>query len=574
MPRFDVVRASAPPRAPGAAAEGGADTRAEGHGEGHGGGGAGPPGDEECVADGGTDQPCAAPVDAPAYGQGRSAYALALITMLYLHASMTCFVVPALLPSVATDLTLSDNQAAVLTLVFTAGYSLALIPAGWLADSVDRMKFLAAGCVTLTIATAASSAAPEFGTLVASRALYALGNAAQNPVAFSVIPELFPRKRSFALSLYNLAIHAGRGLSFACGLLLAGGAMHAGADKVVKDTAEVVQQTVTISMDALTDVAMLGGYTILYTVGDQIILSQGSFPSTPEVTGFINTALEAQGIGWRDIFFWVGAPGFLLALLVFSTLPDPGRCRNQGSRAMRRVQRRRTRGGTVIVSKKKYEQSTRKISGLIDSTRRVLSCGPFRSVTTAALLNDFAGWSLIAWQAAFYERTYEVDAAVYAPALAVILPVGGVIGGLGGGWLADRFPERRRLLLVGSSVLAAPVLMASLLAPSYQLSLALLLPAFALSEVFRAPTAILTRDVAPSGLPSAATATHLAVRNLFGGLGPLAVSFAAQALFSPDDPLALQHALLLAPACYALAGLAFLKAEAEAAEPKESSAAA
>ncbi len=32
-------------------------------------------------------------------------------------------------------------------------------------------------------------------------------------------------------------------------------------------------------------------------------------------------------------------------------------------------------------------------------------------------------WSLIAWQATFYERVYELGSETYAPLLAVIIPV-------------------------------------------------------------------------------------------------------------------------------------------------------
>ena len=44
---------------------------------------------------------------------------------------------------------------------------------------------------------------------------------------------------------------------------------------------------------------------------------------------------------------------------------------------------------------------------------------------------------------------------------------------------------------------------------------------FGLSEMWRAPAAIMIRDVSPPNLGSTGSAVHLCVRNLIGGLGPL-----------------------------------------------------
>jgi hypothetical protein len=61
----------------------------------------------------------------------------------------------------------------------------------------------------------------------------------------------------------------------------------------------------------------------------------------------------------------------------------------------------------------------------------------FQATTVAAALNDLGSYALIAWHSTFYERVYGLDSGVYAPMLAVILPVGGIVGGVGGGLIAD-----------------------------------------------------------------------------------------------------------------------------------------
>lgn len=116
--------------------------------------------------------------------------------------------------------------------------------------------------------------------------------------------------------------------------------------------------------------------------------------------------------------------------------------------------------------------------------------------------------------------------------------------------------ERAATVLAGATIAATPALVYNVLAPEYQQSLAALLvvraswlacwpccatltrllparaapctlPArvqaqgFGLSEMWRAPAAIMIRDVSPPNLGSTGSAVHLCVRNLIGGLGPL-----------------------------------------------------
>lgn len=59
----------------------------------------------------------------------------------------------------------------------------------------------------------------------------------------------------------------------------------------------------------------------------------------------------------------------------------------------------------------------------------------FLALTLSAALNDVGSWALVSWQATFYQRVYELEPSTYAPLLAVVIPVGGIIGGVGAGEL-------------------------------------------------------------------------------------------------------------------------------------------
>jgi hypothetical protein len=76
-------------------------------------------------------------------------------------------------------------------------------------------------------------------------------------------------------------------------------------------------------------------------------------------------------------------------------------------------------------------------TALTEPIKQLLSKKSFQATTIAAALNDLGSYALIAWHSTFYERVFGLDSGVYAPMLAVILPVGGILGGVGGGLIAD-----------------------------------------------------------------------------------------------------------------------------------------
>lgn len=116
--------------------------------------------------------------------------------------------------------------------------------------------------------------------------------------------------------------------------------------------------------------------------------------------------------------------------------------------------------------------------------------------------------------------------------------------------LAVKLGVPKDLINDTSYVLVPPVLAASMLMPDHRSSMAVLLLGFALSEAWRAPAAVALRDVSPPGRGAAASALHLCLRNLVGGVGPLAVAALA-------GRVGLQHAMLLVPGCFFTSGLGF-----------------
>ena len=566
--------------------------------------------------------------------KSKATFTLSLLTFAYVHCAASGFLVSALLPAIGGDLELSDGQGALLTTLFTVVYSLCLPLIGLAADKTNRKNLLAAGAAIWTAGTVMTANANTFTELVVARIVFAIGNGPQNPIAFSLLPELFPRNKNAAMSLYNMGVHFGRAISFASGAMVA-------APQMATDSVFNPDLPITMPIEFLSDIKNLGSHTILYVTGDSVVLS----PNAGTAMESVGDALMANtGLGWRELFEAVAIPGFIIAPALFFIVTDPGRSKDGSSRAVRRKQRRSQKrmsdakrlirkarfSGVLedemtgkskeklvsdlnIVSlvasydedettdlimrkaKKTEEEAVANVTALVmrkaikadeiedlsdiiesrvdfqmkkegelekkeesffDSAVNRFKNPNFRALTLAATLTDVASWSMIAFQATFYQRTYGLEASEYNHLLAFVIPVSGAIGGLTSGYFSDRLNAfQRKIMVAGGTILCAPLIAESLESSSYQLSMTYLFFGFMFSEFFRSPTAVMTRELDPEN-PSATVAAHLAVRNLTAGLGPLVVA----ALISKGG-LEIKDAMLFAPVMYILAGVAFWYAD-------------
>jgi EmrB/QacA subfamily drug resistance transporter len=95
-----------------------------------------------------------------------------------------------------------------------------LIAGGSTADRLGRKRVFQTGLVTFVIGSTLCAAAPSTGVLIAARAFQALGGAMLNPVALSIVRNVFhdPRERARALGLWSGAF----GLSLGLGPVLGG----------------------------------------------------------------------------------------------------------------------------------------------------------------------------------------------------------------------------------------------------------------------------------------------------------------------------------------------------------------
>ena len=493
-------------------------------------------------------------------GSGAGAvWGLLILSFAYLHHSTTGFALPALLPIISSDLKLIDSQGALLTAGYTILYAVALVPMGLLADRVDRPRLLSAGIFGWSMLTVAASSARGFGELLVARIGFAAAQATQNPICFSLIPEMFPKGRTTAMAVYNSAIYVGRAFSFAA-LIIAG---KLGVPQGIMENLDMAYTLVPL------DKVDLSLVTILYTQGDYAAVSP-IYSYAPDLAD--GAQLESAFGAWRQLLSWLGPPGIIIAILCLLTIDEPRQgasgflgdpikssrflssnfretYKSKGSIANKR-------SSTAVVPVNQPSNKPESVSESLSKLKILVSDPAFLSLTAAATFNDVGSWALVAWQATFYQRVYELTPDTYAPLLAVVIPIGGIVGGVGSGLLGDWLNRigARGWITAGANIAAAPFIALSILAPDYKQSFAALLIGFALSEAWRAPAAVAVREVSPPGLGATGSAVHLSIRNVIGGLGPLAVALIA----SKTD---LQNAMLLVPACYLLSGCGFLITE-------------
>lgn len=141
--------------------------------------------------------------------------AAGLVTALALcqfMALMDRSILAALLTPIKTSLGLTDTQLGLLQGTgFALLYALAIVPAGLLADRVDRRRLLLCGLVAWSGGVLGYALAPSFSWLFAASLLVGLGQAVLLPSALSLIAErVAPQRRARATSVFTSAGIAGR----------------------------------------------------------------------------------------------------------------------------------------------------------------------------------------------------------------------------------------------------------------------------------------------------------------------------------------------------------------------------
>ncbi|NJS13284.1 MAG: MFS transporter [Sphingopyxis sp.] len=128
-------------------------------------------------------------------------------------------VISLLVEPIKADLGLSDTGIALLQgATFAIFYALTGVPIGWLADRKNRRNIVAGGIGLWSFMTIVCGLATSFATLFIARTGVAIGEAALNPAAYSMLSDRFSRaKLGRAIGIFTAAGVVGTGLALLIG---------------------------------------------------------------------------------------------------------------------------------------------------------------------------------------------------------------------------------------------------------------------------------------------------------------------------------------------------------------------
>ncbi len=268
--------------------------------------------------------------------------------------------------------------------------------------------------------------------------------------------------------------------------------------------------------------------------------------------GFAAGGFIAEKLGWRAAFFFAAVPGLLFALLAF---------------AMREPLRGAVEGKGHAVA--------RTADASLRTFLALLKIPTLRATIIAQTLLFFVLASNAFWLPTYLQRRFELSSGKAGLLSGVVIVVGGLIGTLAGGWLADRraLQTPRAHLEVGiAGFLAGAVLITiAILSPLNAGPIPVFVPVFLLTVIclylYSGPFTALAQNVVSPGLRASAVTALLFVAHVFGD------SHSTYDVGVISDHLGLQTALLITSptllilaAIAAATGLRAVKRDTEAAE--------
>jgi MFS family permease len=375
------------------------------------------------------------------------------------------------------DLGISDTQMSLLMgLSFALFQTVLGVPIGRLADSRSRRAIVGIGVAAWSVMTMVCGLARTYAQLLLARVGVGVGEAALQAPAVSIIADYFPRtRRATAMSVYTLGTFFGSGLAYLVGGTIAGAAAQPG---------------------------------------------RWHWPLVGEL------------YPWQSVFFVVGAPGLVIALL-FVTVREPQRHGAPDS----------ARAGGGAAPRVPLGALWRYVRG---------NAATFGAQSLGFALSATVNYGIAAWLPTFLVRTYGWPVARAGVVQGALTMSVGVLGVVTGGRVADRLVRRGTIdgpLRVGIVGALGMLVFAGLypLMPTAALAVLLLVPvnffaAFPWGAAYAAAA-----ETMPNALRAQGTALYVLVINLVSGVvGATAVALVTDRVFGDDAALRYSLAIVSA----------------------------
>ncbi|MFW2405756.1 MAG: spinster family MFS transporter [Gammaproteobacteria bacterium] len=400
---------------------------------------------------------------------GKAWYAVSILVIAFVFSFIDRIIIALLVEPIKQDLGVSDFGIGMLQgLAFAVFYALVGIPIGRWADRYSRRRIIGIGIFVWSIMTAACGLARNFWQLFLARVGVGVGEAALSPAAYSMISDYFPREKlGRALGVYQSGAFVGAGLSF-----------------------------------------LVGGLVIRYVMGaDELTLP---------LIGVVRP--------WQMVFFAVGLPGIIVALLM-ATVGEPER------------RGKLTGHGEAV--------ALRDVLGYVREHRRLF-------------LAHFCGFALLAvpittiltWVPAYYTRVLGFalpEAALQLGSILLILSPAGVFFG---GWMVDLLQRRGYTdatfrVGIGAALILLPLSWFSTTTADPDVAIWLFGPFVFAASISMAAAPATLQMVTPNEMRAQISATWMLVLNIVtAGIGPTAVGFISSYVFVDDMALGTAIALV------------------------------
>jgi MFS family permease len=235
----------------------------------------------------------------------RKAIILVSCCLSLLIVSMDATIVNVAIPSIRTDLGASASQLQWVIDIYTLALASLLLLSGAAGDRFGRRRTFQIGLTLFAVGSLLCSIAPNIETLIAARLLQAIGGSMMNPVAMSIITQVFTGRveRARAIGVWGGVV----GISMALGPIVGGALIE------FVDWRAVFWINLPICALAILLTAIFVPESKSETMRDVDPIGQGL--GMAFLFGIVFVLIEGPGFGWAD---WRVISVAVIAALAFS----------------------------------------------------------------------------------------------------------------------------------------------------------------------------------------------------------------------------------------------------------------
>lgn len=258
--------------------------------------------------------------------------------------------------------------------------------------------------------------------------------------------------------------------------------------------------------------------------------------------GILCGGLIASKYGWRAAFIAVGLMGLVLAPLFRLTVKDP------------------PRGGFDAAGKAAAPVAPPR---LVDVFRTVARKRSFWLMAFGAASSSVCGYGLAFWLPSFFQRSFGLTLVERSWIYGGISFLGGCLGVIGGGIIADRLGGRKKgvyaLIPAVAYAISVPCFFLALKAPSMLVGFPLYMIPTGLNLMWLGPVLTAVQHLVPAQMRTTASAMFLLINNLFGiAVGSYYFGAMSDALAPTFGKESLRYAIYSGLGFYVIAGILFV----------------